>query len=468
MESCPASTWTVVMAANRRMAVKAAQSVSPSPDSAARQPHNPISRSQIETVVSRSVAIFALLFGLQALPAVIDQLPTAGPVWAIIFGVGIYGGILATLVASFAKRWVRAVNASFSLAYLLALAGWPFVVHEPLVTAADRPWLWLLCTVATATAAIAFSTRQATAYLVVTPVVYGLVRIAPAGGDAEIGSASLDIVYAVILGGAALILITLLRQAAASVDNAQETALDRYTHAVRQHAREVERVQVDSIVHDSVLTTLLSAARAETPEAQKLAIHMARSAIGHLKDAAAASPDDYATVTLDQLARRITDSSRTLSGPFELRLSDVHAGSIPVRSIPVRSAEALYWAAMQAMVNSLQHAGAGDDVHRWLVVEDATYGGIRIGVGDDGVGFGLDCIPHERLGLRVSIIERVTNAGGSVEIDAGSNRGAVIWITWPRAGTALTGAALIGAALVDAAPSEAVPSAVVPGEDHPT
>ncbi|WP_231368720.1 sensor histidine kinase [Frigoribacterium sp. CG_9.8] len=466
------------MAANRRMVVKATQSVSPSPESAARQPHNPISRSQIETVVSRSVAIFALLFGLQALPAVIGQLPTAGSVWAIIFGVGIYGGILATLVASFAKRWVCAVNASFSLAYLLALAGWPFVVNEPLVGAVDRPWLWLLCTVATATAAIAFSTRQATAYLVVTPVVYGFVRIAPAGGGAEIGSASLDIVYAVILGGAALILITLLRQAAASVDNAQETALDRYTHAVRQHAREVERVQVDSIVHDSVLTTLLSAARAETPEAQKLAIHMARSAMGHLKDAAAASPDDDATMTLDQLARRITDSSRTLSGPFELRLSDMHAGSlsvrglpvrdIAVRSIPVRSAEALYWAAMQAMVNSLQHAGAGDDVHRWLAVEDAASGGIRIGIGDDGVGFGFDCIPHERLGLRVSIIERVTNAGGSVEIDAGRNRGAVIWITWPRGAATLIDAALIDATFVDAVPSKAAPSAAVPGEDHPT
>ena len=451
------------MTANRRMVVTATQRVSLSPESSARQPHNPISRSQIETVVSRSVAIFALLFGLQALPAALEQLPTAGPVWAIIFGAGIYGGILATLVASLAKRCVRAVNASVSLAYLLALAAWPFVVHEPLVVAADRPWLWLLCTVATATAVIAFSTWQATVYLFVTPVVYGLVRMAPAGGDAKIGSASLDIVYAIILGSAALILITLLRHAAASVDNAQDTALDRYTLAVRQHATEIERVQVDSIVHDSVLTTLLSAARADTPEAQKLAIRMARSAIGHLKDAAAASPDDDATVTLDQLARRITDSSRTLSGPFELRLSDMHAGGPSVRSIPVRSAEAIYWAAMQAMVNSLQHAGAGDDVHRWLAVENAASGGIRIGVGDDGVGFALDCIPHERLGLRVSIIERVTNAGGSVEIEAGSNRGVVIWITWPRGATAL-----VNAALVDAAPSKAVPSTAVAGEDHPT
>ena len=403
---------------------------SPPPGSLARQPHNPISRPQIETVVSRSVAIFGLVFGLQALPAVLEQLPTASTGWAIIFGFGIYGGIVATLVASFAKRWVRAVNAYVSFAYLLALAGWSFVVEEPLTIATERPWLWLLCTVATSTAAIAFSTWQATAYLIVTPMVYGLVRISPAGGNASVSSASLDIAYAIILGGAVLILITLLRQAAASVDFAQGTALDRYAHAVRQHATEVERVQVDSIVHDSVLTTLLSAARAYTPEAKDLATRMARNAMDHLKDAAAASPDDDATVTLDQLARRIADSMSTLSGPFELRTRSMEAGNIPIQC-----SESVYSAAMQAMVNSLQHAGAGGDVHRWLIVEGAPGGGIRIGVGDDGAGFTFANVPNERLGLRVSIIERVANAGGSVEVDACIDQGTVVWITWPRAAT---------------------------------
>lgn len=410
------------------MLVMAAKGGLPSPGSLARQPHNPISRPQIETVVSRSVAIFGSLFGLQAVPAMLQQIPAAQTVWAIVFGAGIYGGILATLVASFAKRWVRVVNAYVSFAYLAALIGWPLVVLEPLAVATERPWFWLLCTVATSTAAIAFSTWQATAYLIVAPVVYGLVRITPGGGGATWQSASFDIAYAVILGGAVLILITLLRQAAASVDSAQGTALDRYAHAVRQHATEVERVHVDSIVHDSVLTTLLSAARSFTPEAKDLATRMSLNAMGHLKDAAAASPDDDATVALTQLARRIADATTTLSGPFELRTRRVGSGSIPLQC-----SEAVYSATMQAMINSLQHAGTGDDVHRWLVVEGAEGGGIRIGIGDDGAGFAFDTVPSERLGLRVSIIERVANAGGSVEVDAGIDRGAVIWITWPRA-----------------------------------
>ena len=408
------------------MVVMAAKGGQLQPGPLARQPHNPISRPRIETIVSRSVAIFGLLFGLQALPVALHQLTTVQPLWATVFGVGIYGGIIATLVAAFTKRYVRALNAYVSFAYLVALAGWPFVVFEFQAIATERPWLWLLCTVATSTAAIAFSPWQATAYLVIAPVMYGLVRVTPAGGLATVQAATLDIAYAVILGGAVLILITLLRQAAGSVDLAQGTALDRYAHAVRQHATEVERVQVDSIVHDSVLTTLLSAARAFTPEAKELATHMARNAIGHLKNAAAATPDDDATVTLNQLARRIAHATATLSGPFELRTCSPEVGSIPIQS-----SEAVYSAAIQAMVNSLQHAGTGVDVHRWLAIEGSASGGIRIGVGDDGAGFVLDTVPSERLGLRVSIIERVTNAGGSVQVDAGIGRGAVIWITWP-------------------------------------
>jgi hypothetical protein len=161
------------------MVVMAAKAGPPPPGSPARQPHNPISRPQIETVVSRFVAIFGVLFGAQAIPAVLDQLPKADPVWAVVFGVGIYGGILATLLASLAKRFVRASFAYVSFAYLLALATWPLVVSDPAAVSPDRPWLWLLCTVATSTAAIAFSTWQATAYLIITPIIYGVVRTTP-------------------------------------------------------------------------------------------------------------------------------------------------------------------------------------------------------------------------------------------------------------------------------------------------
>ena len=129
-------------------------------------------------------------------------------------------------------------------------------------------------------------------YTIGAPVLYGIIRITPPGGGVEPVLAALDSVYSILLGGGILIMIAVLRYAATGVDVAQQNALERYSHAVRQHATEAERVQVDSIVHDSVLTTLLSAARAYSPEAKRIGSTMASNAIGHLREAALVNPDD--------------------------------------------------------------------------------------------------------------------------------------------------------------------------------
>ena len=392
----------------------------------ARQPRNPISRRQIETVVSRSVAIFGLVFGAQTVPATLSQLDRLQPVWSYTFIIAIFGGLIASVVASMVRRGVRFINTYIAFVFLIEVVAWPLAAADPTAIAPDRPWLWYLVTVATATAAVAFSTWVAAAYLVVAPLAYGIVRVLPSGGGRTWESAALDVAYAIILGGAVLLIITLIRQASSSVDGAQSTALDRYAHAVRQHATELERVQVDAIVHDSVLTTLLSAARAYTPESKELATRMARNAMGHLKDAAAFAPDAAATVSMNQLAHRIMGATATLSAPFELRTRDIESGDIPVQS-----AEAVYSAAVQAMVNSLQHAGEGD-VQRWLAVRGLAGDGIQVDVGDTGAGFAVDTVPTERLGLRVSILERVANAGGLVTIDSAPGAGTVISIRWPH------------------------------------
>jgi signal transduction histidine kinase len=392
---------------------------------AAKAPRNPVSRAQIETVVSRSVAIFGLVFGAETLPVTLGQAGTAQPFWFWFFAIALYGGLLASAATSFLRRFVRFINTYIAVLFLIELLAWPLIARDPLAEAADRPWLWFLCNVATAAAVVTFSAWMATTYVVVIPLVYGVIRLTPSGGGMSWQSSLLDVAYAIILGSAILILVTLLRQASSSVDAAQATALERYGHAVRQHATELERVQVDSIVHDSVLTTLLSAARADTPEAKQLATSMARNAMGHLRDAASASPDDDAVVSTQQLAHRIIGATATLSAPFEVRARDLGDGTVPVQP-----AEAVYSAAVQAMVNSLQHAGEGE-VKRWLALSGLASGGIQVDVGDTGVGFAPESVPAGRLGLRVSILERVANAGGLVEIESAPGDGTVVSIRWP-------------------------------------
>ena len=153
---------------------------------------------------------------------------------------------------------------------------------------------------------------------------------------------------------------------------------------------------------------------------------MAQRAIGHLKDAASTSPDDESWVPLSQLADRIIGMAKTLSAPFELRIQPPSNDAIPVQA-----AEAVYSAAVQAMVNSLQHAGSDASILRWVAIRGTGFGGIRVQIGDTGSGFLLGDVPVERLGLRVSILERVASAGGRVEIDSNPGEGTVIDIELP-------------------------------------
>lgn len=398
----------------------------------ARQPRNPISRVQVERVLSRSVAAFGIVFAAQTVPSLLGQLDEAYPWWLLAVIPVLFGWLLVTLVLSIAQIRVRGACGTFAVLYLAALVSWPFAILPGAEVFSGIHWLNYLITVATAMAAIAFSVPVATVYLLLAPTIYVTIRMTPAGGGAAWQLAVLEGIYAILLGGALLILMTMLRQAASSVDAAQATAIERYEHAVRQHATEVERVQVDSIVHDSVLTTLLSAARAYTPEAEALAATMAGNAIGHLREAALAAPADDSIVRLSVVAQRITDVATEMLGKAELRVTGVGT-----RSMPVHAAEAVCSAAAQAMVNSLQHAGESS---RWVAIRGIPKGGIEVVVGDTGQGFRLADVPDERLGVRVSILERVANAGGRAVIRSAPGEGTIVSIRWPHVAAPARGA----------------------------
>lgn len=392
----------------------------------AKQPRNLISRKQVERVISRSAAVVGLVFGAQTVPWLLSQAREAQPWWLWAFVPTLFGLLILAVILSFSNRWVRGVHGTFAVVYFLALLSWPFTVLPGVHVFTGIHWLNYLITVGTAMAAIAFGRVLASLYLFAAPLVSLVVRTLPVGGGASWQLAVLEAFYALILGGAIMIIVTMLRQAASSVDSAQATALLRYGNAVRQHATEVERVQVDSIVHDSVLTTLISAARAYTPEAKRLGAVMAGNAIGHLKEAAATSPDDISTVQATELTQRVVSSAELLASNFTFSVRSVGA-----RSLPAVAAEAVHSAAVQAMVNSLQHAGKSG-VTRGVEVRGLEGNGIEVLVTDTGRGFDLARVPQERLGVRVSIVERVANAGGRTAIASVPGVGTEVCIWWPH------------------------------------
>lgn len=391
------------------------------------RPRTSIGHAQIETIASRALGFFGVVFGIQTAPMALGQLPFLEPGWGLAVTAAIYLGIVLLAGSSILKLGVKPVALGFALLFALSILAWPLLVADVELVAGEAPWLYFLCTVATTAAGVAMPLWFACGYTVGVSVVYGIIRTVPAGGQATALQALFDAMYAVILGLVVIIIITMLRQAAAAVDSAQEAALRRYDIAVRQHASEVERVRVDALVHDSVLTTMLAAATARTPDQQALAARMAKDAIARLNDAGEVVPDNITLVPLRQLVSRLSTAMTTFSTPFDL----VEEGT-DVVDLPEDAAEAVYSATVQAMLNSAQHAGDGDrSVDRRLTVRGIGAVGCSIEVTDTGPGFDVSAIPSGRLGIRVSILERIARAGGVATVDSQLGHGTTVSIVWP-------------------------------------
>lgn len=398
----------------------------------------PLSRARIERLFSRVVAVFGVVFAVQIIPGLTDAVRLLAEPWTLVSACVLLATMVWVVVAALVQRAVAVSMGTAAIVYVLSLLTWPLLVTN-VAAVPPTPWLWYLCTVATAYAAIAFTLPVAAAYTVLTPVIYGVLRASPYGGTSTLTGAILDVIYAVILGGALLIIVTMVRQAASGVDFAQAAALDRYTAVAREHASEAERAEVDAIVHDSVLTTLLAAAGARSPEAMAVAARMATQAIGHLDAAADAVPAEGAVLSLDRLSERISSAARSFSAPFAVTQAEMTDAPIPTTV-----ADALHAAAVQAMVNSMQHAG-GTDVHRSVSIVALQPHGVQVSVTDDGVGFDPATLGPERLGLRVSIQERVARVGGQVVVRSAPGHGTTIAMSWGgEAGTGDAGPADAG------------------------
>lgn len=388
-----------------------------------RRGSKPVTGMLIERVLRRSLAIFCLVFGGQAIPFVIGQQSDLEPVWMIVLVVALFGSFAVIAVIGFLGRSISIAATFVSLAYLVALITWPFATLDPTVVQPSVPWLWYVCNLVMAAAVSAFTTWIAAVYVVVVPAIFFIVRQTPSGGGGAADHALLESIYAFLLGAAILILVALLRKAAASVDAAQSAAVLRYGAAVRQHATEVERVEVDAIVHDGVLTTLLSAAKADTTAARRLAATMARASMNRLTSLTAESPTGDRPLLLVEVRQRLTATLATLDPTAAMTPAD----QIPAVLLPADVVETLADAASQALVNSCQHAGPGASR---LVDIRVMNGAAQITIIDDGAGFDTS-IPSERLGVRVSILERARNVGAEASIRSAPGSGTRVTLRFP-------------------------------------
>ena len=391
---------------------------------ASKAPH-PLGASSMRVGVERgmtaTLAVVAVLLFVLALPGFpADHRSVTSPVVAtsLCLSVLLVAGVPLSILGREepARPWLWTSVTAYGA--LLALE--PHALVEPLPTG-STPWLLALSLLAFGCVALAETNPLRAG--VVCAGLDGALAAAYAGripgGHSVIDAVGLGLLAAGIIAGASV-----LRSRADRADRAEMEAQRLFRDRHRQDALEAERITTDALVHDSVLATLLVASGHGTPDR---ATSMARSALDVISDAEG-QPVVQSTTT--SLGRALATAERDLL-PLSAHCDFDMTAAADVE-LPTDVANALVAATLQAVTNSIQHAGP--HVRRAARAVPAD-GGVRIVVSDDGRGFDPGTVDEARLGVRVSILEHVRSTGASAEVTSSPGAGTTIVMGWRAPGT---------------------------------
>lgn len=376
---------------------------------------------RIDAIIGRSFAISGLAISIEATWNGFGQLAWLHPVWYFASAAAILAAFIVLIARSLREaptiHWYRAV----ALLLLAALLTWPLQVRDvSMMPAETRPWVWWLLGIAILAGGLGFQNLVGIIYWLAVPAAWVVLHLSAVGGSGTVKTALMDAGFLLFITAALLTIVYTLRYESSKTDAANELALAEASSRARSDAKERERDRVDALVHDSVLTTMLLAASAKDASDEAAAAELARSAVVKLVTAENERLTWESSVTsfLEALAEQ---AKRQFPG-FEIDLR-----SQGVVRLPSSVAEAATEATMQVMENSVRHAG--EAASRVLRLRSSRQG-FKIVVSDDGRGFRFGSIPKNRLGLRLSVIQRMEAVGGKVKIDSGPARGTNIVIEW--------------------------------------
>ncbi|MFT4109931.1 sensor histidine kinase [Propionicimonas sp.] len=332
------------------------------------------------------------------------------------------GGLVAVAVVALAAaglflplRVLEVCWRAVPIAYLALQATWVLGVAgaDP---EAVVPWLWTLepavITLLMLVARPAVAIVTGFAYCLV-PGLSGLLFLGhvPQAVLAETPGQLGNVLY--------LIIFVALRVPLQRLHATEARARLEQTRQLRAAARLEQQVALQRIVHDDVLSVLTSAMLTSGPPSGALRLD-ARRAIDALGAAGAGPAATDTSVDGRAAAALIAADLRRIDPEVTV---EVRSHSAPV---PLDVATGLGQAAVEALRNSVLHAGSG--VSRTVRI-DATEEGIQVRIRDDGIGFD-PVLSGQRLGIAESIVGRMTDLGGCARIDSAPGLGTEVVLAW--------------------------------------
>jgi two-component sensor histidine kinase len=383
-------------------------------------PRSTVALRRIDRLTGRVFTIGALLTGSETVVHALEQSSLLNQLW-LWLALSVFA---AALIFNFVNFWFLKSNRLGYLihgaAYLFAYATWwlqvgPTYPFDDSVT----PWLWGAAGTASIAVGMFIPRVSSFAYMVFVPISWCLLHASAQGGSEDLQSLISDGLYVSLFPGTLAALVWMLRQASMRADRAADASLDTQIAQATREAQLREQTRVDSILYTSVFDTLKAAAKAKSSAEYSAVVQLSKESLERIEAAKAVQPEEVSTMSLFEALERIVAK---LDPECELTIK----GS-SLTFLPKEVATALSDAAVQALNNSLQHAGA--KAKRKIHLR-STRNGVKLVVSDDGIGFRPSKVPDQSLGFRFVIVKRVKSVGGDVHIDSAPSAGTKIILEW--------------------------------------
>lgn len=338
----------------------------------------------------------------------------------VVAVIGVF--VSAWFTPSATNFWLRAV----AIVALALVITWP--LHFDLTQATPvefQPWIWWPLGISSVAAGTTFRFGIGVIYLTFMTISWPILKVSGFGGSGQLLLGFQEALHLFVFSAVLVALVLSLRWEAGKTDTANQEAIASAVESARVDAAEIERSRLDALVHDSVLTTLLVAAHAETDQQRILAAQSATDAIARLKSARSEELPS-AQLTLASFFHALELRIHKASPEFKVSLARMN--DLPISS---QIAEALTEATLQAVDNSIKHAGQASER---VVQLSGEQSGLKIVVRDNGKGFRPSQVSKDRIGISSSIVARATNVGGRVFINSSPGIGTNVVIEWGQHG----------------------------------
>ncbi len=370
-----------------------------------------------------SCGLGGLVFAGLLMPKALSQLQHLIPAYGIAtIVVGLVAPISLAVLATWApiavmRRLAGAIVIVFAFLHLT----FPLALVDGLGSLHEAPWLQGINALHAVIATVVWQNRLVWLYGFAQAPVVMVTQIAarPDSDMLAFQDAIGGMLYSLILMGTSLAVV----RAAAAVDDAARAARAQAADQASVSTREREQTRINAIVHDDIMSVLYAAGAPQPPEGVE---DRATEALAEIESLAA---DDVTarSYSPDELVAMLRAAA--LDECHDVEFRGVSHGNDPISAdVAVSVSEAL----VESLRNSLRHAGPVDQVRRTVDV-DAVPDSLTVVCADDGAGFERSSISERRLGIRVSIIERMRGlAGGGAEVASGVGRGTTVTLTWRR------------------------------------